>query len=82
MTARPLESWHEDMGNKTWWALGPDGEWLGEPAWIGTPNDSHWPGYHTHFTDHPPMPETPDESGRRIHGEARAEARDLGLLSY
>ena len=35
---RPLEEWHEDMGNVVWWTWRDD-EWLGEPAYIGTPLD-------------------------------------------
>lgn len=49
--ARPEEEWHEDMGSVVWW-LFP----VSEPGWIGTPLDSNWPGYHTHFTPHPPVP--------------------------
>ncbi|MGK7653194.1 hypothetical protein ACSQ76_12485 [Roseovarius sp. B08] len=49
--ARPLEDWHEDLGFVVWWKFPVD-----EPAWIGTPNDSDWPGYHTHFTPHPEIP--------------------------
>ena len=36
---RPLDEWHEDMGDVVWWALDENGEWLGEAAWIGTPLD-------------------------------------------
>ena len=49
--AWPLEDWHEDMG-VVLWHLFP----LQEPPWVGTPNDSDWPGYHTHFQ---PLPEAP-----------------------
>lgn len=49
--ARPLEEWNEDMGAVTWWKLP-----VMEPAWVGTPNDSDWPGYHTHWTPGPPVP--------------------------
>ncbi|WP_116116770.1 hypothetical protein [Paraburkholderia sp. BL6669N2] len=52
---RPLDEYHEDYGNVVWWCW-EDGEWLGEPAWIGTPNDSDWPDYHTHWTPHPKFP--------------------------
>jgi hypothetical protein len=82
MVPQKLKCWHEDMGPKVWWALGTDGNWLGEPAWIGSPLDSDWPGYHTHFTNHPPMPETPIDTAQRVKREAYAEARDLGLLSF
>jgi Lar family restriction alleviation protein len=55
LIARALSEWHEDDGNVMWWAwCGHD--WAGEPAWCGTPNDSDWPGYHTHWTPHPAPP--------------------------
>jgi hypothetical protein len=50
-----MDEYHEDYGNVVWWTW-EDGEWLGEPAWIGTPSDSDWPGYHTHWTRHPDFP--------------------------
>lgn len=53
--ALTMDEYHEDYGNVVWWTW-EDGEWLGEPAWIGTPNDSDWPGYHTHWTRHPEFP--------------------------
>lgn len=49
--ARPLDEWHEDMGAVTWWRFPVE-----EAAWIGTPLDSDWPGYHTHWTPHPAIP--------------------------
>lgn len=49
--ARPLSDWHEDKGDVTWWKFPVE-----EPAWIGTPLDSDWPGYHTHWTPHPSVP--------------------------
>ena len=49
--AIPGEKYHEDMGPVTWWRLPVD-----EPPWVGTPNDSDWPGYHTHFTPAPTNP--------------------------
>lgn len=58
LIARQLAEWHEDDGPAMWWAwCGSD--WAGEPAWCGTPNDSDWPGYHTHWTPHPAMPMQP-----------------------
>jgi hypothetical protein len=59
LRARPIDEYHEDDGNVVWWAW-EDGAWLGEPAWIGTPTDSDWPGYHTHWTPHPAQPEKGD----------------------
>jgi hypothetical protein len=49
--ARPLSEWCEDFGPVTWWKLPVE-----EAAWIGTPNDDDWPGYHTHWTAHPVVP--------------------------
>lgn len=49
---RPLADWHEDDGAVVWWRFLVD-----EPAWIGTPLDDDWPGYHTHWTPHPKLPE-------------------------
>lgn len=48
---RPLAEWYEDHGNVVWWAFP-----VNEPAWIGKPIDDDWPGYHTHWTPHPPVP--------------------------
>lgn len=64
--ARPLEEWHEDHGNVVWWVWDENRkEWLGEPAYIGTPIDSDWPEYHTHWTPHPMRPTAPtSEAGR------------------
>lgn len=42
---RPACQWHEDMGDVLWWKLPVE-----EPPWVGTPNDSDWRGYHTHWT--------------------------------
>ncbi len=53
--ARALAEWHEDDGAALWFAwCGRD--WAGEPAWAGTPLDSDWPGYHTHWIPHPTFP--------------------------
>ena len=51
-TMRPLDDYHEDYGYVLWW-VSP----VCEPPYCGTPNDSDWPGYHTHWT---PLI-TPDE---------------------
>lgn len=54
--ARPLEEWHEDLGNQLWWKFPID-----EPPYCGDPRDTDWPGYHTHWTPIPlpalPWPE-------------------------
>lgn len=44
-TPRTLDEWHEDFGSVLWWILP-----VVEPPFSGTPNDSDWPGYHTHWT--------------------------------
>lgn len=53
--ARPISEYHEDMGPVVWW-LFP----VNEPAWIGAPTDSDWPGYHSHWTPHPSIPAPED----------------------
>lgn len=58
--ARPLEDWHEDMGDVLWWEFP-----VVEAPWVGSPLDSDWLGYHTHWTPLPaiPVPATPAEGG-------------------
>jgi hypothetical protein len=56
--ARPLDEWDEDDGPALWWELP-----VTEPPYAGTPDDSDWPGYHTHWT---PIP---------IPSNAESEAR-------
>jgi hypothetical protein len=43
--AQPLDAWHEDRGPVLWWCFP-----VQEDPWAGTPYDSDWPGYHTHWT--------------------------------
>ena len=45
---RSLDDWHEDIGPVLWWFFP-----VQEAPWCGGPNDSDWPGYHTHWT---PLP--------------------------
>lgn len=52
--ARPLDDWHEDDGPALWWRFP-----VNEPPYAGTPLDSDWPGYHTHWTPLPPVPVEP-----------------------
>lgn len=52
--AKPKSEWHEDHGYVTWWKFP-----VREPAWIGSPLCSDWPGYHTHWTPHPDTPMKP-----------------------
>lgn len=51
VVARPLSEWHESDGFVVWWKFP-----VNEPSYIGSPNDSDWPGYHTHWTPHPAVP--------------------------
>lgn len=43
--ARPLSEWREDDGAVLWWTSP-----VNEPPWAGSPIDTDWPGYHTHWT--------------------------------
>lgn len=44
-TARPISEWDHEDGSVLWWKFP-----ITEPPYSGTPNDSDWPGYHTHWT--------------------------------
>jgi hypothetical protein len=55
LVARPLESWNDDDGVVLWWVFP-----IQEPPYVGSPLDSKWPGYHTHWTPLPPFPLDPD----------------------
>lgn len=39
-----MEEWHEDYGAVLWHCFP-----IVEAPWCGTPLDSDWPGYHTHW---------------------------------
>lgn len=43
--ARPIDEWHEDYGDVLWWTFP-----IEESPYCGTPLDSDWPDYHTHWT--------------------------------
>ncbi len=60
-SALPLDEWHEDMGPMLWWQFP-----ITEPPYCGTPHDSDWPGYHTHFTPF----QVPDTVGTSRWSEA------------
>jgi hypothetical protein len=53
-TARPLLEWHEDRGDVLWWRFPVE-----EPPYVGSPLDTDWPGYHTHWTPLPLVPREP-----------------------
>ena len=55
VAARPLELWNDDDGDVLWWVFP-----IQEPPYVGSPLDSEWPGYHTHWTPLPPLPLDPD----------------------
>jgi hypothetical protein len=59
--AIPGERYHEDDGPVLWWRFPVD-----QPPYAGTPNDSDWPGYHTHFTPLPPAPVAPTQSPNEV----------------
>ncbi len=40
-----LDEWHEDFGPALWWFFP-----VVEEPYVGTPLDTDWPGYHTHWT--------------------------------
>lgn len=42
---RHISEWHEDMGDKLWWVFP-----IEEPPYCGSPLDSDFPNYVTHFT--------------------------------
>ncbi|MED3549978.1 hypothetical protein [Cytobacillus praedii] len=42
---RPIEEWGEDYGDCLWWSFP-----IVEPPYCGTPLDSDFPDYVTHFT--------------------------------
>lgn len=44
-TARSIDEWHEVYGDVLWWEFP-----IEESPYCGTPLDSSWPGYHTHWT--------------------------------
>lgn len=52
---QPLAAWHDDDGSVMWFTW-EDGQWLGEPCYIGSPLCEDWPGYHTHWMLHPNFP--------------------------
>lgn len=41
----PLSEWHEDYGAAIWWSFP-----VQEPPYVGSPLDTNWPGYHTHWS--------------------------------
>lgn len=41
----PLDKWHEELGDCLWWKFP-----ITEPPYCGSPLDSDFPDYVTHFT--------------------------------
>jgi hypothetical protein len=62
---RPLADWHEDIGDVLWWRFP-----ISEAPYVGTPRDSDWPGYHTHWT----RMICPDAPSGKIGGGMQEEA--------
>jgi len=71
--ARPLADYHEDFGAVLWWKFP-----IAEPPYVGSPNDSDWPEYHTHWTPLSAawIPELTDDSTQREDRDAEAQAAD------
>jgi len=63
--ARPEDEYHEDMGAVLWWRFPID-----EPPYCGSPLDSEWPGYHTHFTPLGPMPIPANNTNQEVFSAA------------
>lgn len=59
--AVPAEQWHEDMGPVFWWRFPVE-----EPPYCGSPLDTDWPGYHTHFTPPAIPPAAPGRGGAAV----------------
>lgn len=56
--AIPRDLYYEDFGAVLWWRFP-----INEPPYCGSPLDSDWPGYHTHFTHLGPPPVPPSQEG-------------------
>jgi hypothetical protein len=52
--AQPLDQWHEAEGDVLWWKFP-----VSEPPYVGSPLDTGWPGYYTHWT-RIALPDGPD----------------------
>jgi hypothetical protein len=63
---RPLDEWHEDIGDVLWWQFP-----VVEPPYCGSPIASDWPSYHTHWTPFR-VPSTPSSPA------ARSEEKEHG----
>lgn len=55
--ARPASEWHEGIGDALWWKFP-----VNEAPYSGSPLDTEWPGYHTHWT---PIPSPPEPTNGR-----------------
>lgn len=78
-TARPLSEWTEDDGDVLWWKFPvEEAPYVGSPLCCGYSvevrmftgvvsrfNVCGWPGYHTHWTPLPEIPERIEDVGER-----------------
>lgn len=71
-TLRPEEDWTENMGSVLWWYL-PNG-YIEEPPYCGSPLDTEWPGYHTHWTPLPQLQADPLANAPPLPSEPCAPA--------
>lgn len=62
-TARPLSEWTEDNGDVLWWRFPvTETPYIRSPLSLGY---NGWPGYHTHWTPLPEIPERAEDVGER-----------------
>lgn len=73
VVAKCKSGWHEDDGPVLWWKFP-----IAEPPYIGTPLDQDWPGYHTHYTPHPPVPVEPDPWWKNTYPWQLMDCRQSG----
>jgi hypothetical protein len=61
---RTLDEWHDDDGDALWWFFP-----IVEPPYVGSPLDTDWPGYHTHWTRIPvPLAPTREAPPEKVEG--------------
>jgi hypothetical protein len=72
----PLEQWHEGIGPVLWWFFPVE-----EAPWCGGPQDSDWPGYHTHWTPLPGVAQPDGTPAQPTPMPARPGARRPALCA-